>query len=55
LHGTFFEKCLKDVDRFRLDALVATHRAIWLERCRPGGLDDSVAKLRKIEGPDAVA
>lgn len=38
-----------------LDALVATHRELWLERSRPGGLDDSVEKLRKIEGPDAVA
>ena len=28
-----------------LDAILAEHRAVWLARNRPGGLDDSAAKL----------
>jgi hypothetical protein len=30
-----------------LDALIADYRALWLERNRPGGLDDSAARLQK--------
>src|SRR5690606_32297049 len=28
-----------------LDAIIDEHRAVWLSRNRPGGLDDSAAKL----------
>lgn len=28
-----------------LDAIIAEHRAVWLARNRPGGLDDSAAKM----------
>jgi hypothetical protein len=30
-----------------MDEIIAEYRAIWLERNRPGGLDDSVARLKK--------
>lgn len=32
--------------------LILTYRDLWLERCREGGLDDSIAKLTKIKRRD---
>jgi len=34
----------------RVPALVEEHRRLWLERNRPGGLDDSAARLEHIAG-----
>lgn len=31
----------------QMAALIAEHRALWLERSRPGGLDDSAARLER--------
>lgn len=31
-----------------LEALIANHKALWLERNRPGGLEDSVEKLEAV-------
>ncbi|UAJ78900.1 family 20 glycosylhydrolase [Leifsonia sp. ZF2019] len=34
--------------RDRLDRLVVDQRALWLRRARPGGLDDSIGRLRPL-------
>ena len=34
--------------RDRLDGLIAEQRALWLLRSRPGGLDDSISRLRPL-------
>jgi len=33
--------------RIDLERLIGTQRSLWLERSRPGGLDDSLARLRR--------
>ena len=35
--------------RKKLGPLIDEHRAIWLARNRPGGLDDSSARLQHID------